>query len=100
MKSFETFREIGDWTISQMTQKSPSCFNSNVRVERYKVTIEKIEEPKEVICARIQTIWDECDNHHNWRSIEEKANKYGYELKGHAGSNRKKFWLKEQNETT
>ena len=80
----ETFREIGFYERSQWTQAEPSCFNGSVRVRRYRVTIEEIDEPVEVICARLQKMWDECDNHHHHAPLEAAARKYGYDLRERA----------------
>ena len=89
MKTFETFNELKGYTISQLTKKEPSCFNGMVDIEKYKVTIEKIEESKEVYRERLQKMWDECDNHHNWNPLKAKAEQMGIELQGDSGSKRK-----------
>ncbi|MEK6879597.1 MAG: hypothetical protein AABY22_08320 [Nanoarchaeota archaeon] len=57
MISFETFSRIGDREIQDMKQNQPSCFNSTVRILKYKVTCELIEEPKEVYAERLNKIW-------------------------------------------
>jgi hypothetical protein len=89
---FETFRKVGAYEIGGLTKKEPSCFNSQLRIEKYKVTIEKIEEPIEVLQNRLQEIWGNCDNHHHWDVITEKAKELNYTLVGHAGnSNIKHF---------
>lgn len=85
---FQTFKEFGTYYLREMTDKEPSCFNSTVRVQQFKVTIEPIEESKEVYQERLQKLWDECDNHHHWLPLESKAKELGVELKGRAGSKR------------
>lgn len=80
MRSFETFREISDYTIDNLTFENPSCFNGDVRVIKYKVTIEKIEESIEVIQKRIQKLWDECDNWHHREPLRRIGKKYGLNL--------------------
>jgi hypothetical protein len=87
---FETFRDFGNYEVSNMTSKEPSCQNGNVRIVKYKVTIELIEEPFEVIAERLQKLWDECDNWHHVSSLTSYAKKIGYELKGSSGSKRLK----------
>lgn len=87
---FKTFKQFGDYDVRGMTKPEPSCFNGMINVEKYKITIEKIKEPAEVVCARIQKLWDENDNMHNWACIQHKAKEYSYELKGMGGSKRKK----------
>jgi len=64
METIETFREITGYWLNELKKEDPSCFNSIVEVEKYRVTIEKIEEPKEVYQKRLQKLWDECTNHH------------------------------------
>ena len=87
-KIFETYRRIGDYTISDMTQDKPSCFNGTVSVRKFKVTISVIDEPIEVIRERIQELWDKCDNYHHWDSLRAVAKEYGFELVGSVGSKR------------
>jgi hypothetical protein len=88
--TFETFREIGPYTKSNLIQPEPGAFNGNVRVRKYKVTVELVAESLEVIHARIQKLWSECENHHHWDPIQEEAKKYGLELQGNAGDRRRK----------
>jgi len=86
--SIETFRKIGSWELSNLTNKEPSCFNRDVSFKKWKVTIEPIEEPIEVYQERLQKLWDECDNHHNWQPLKSAADSIGYTLSGSAGSKR------------
>ncbi len=88
--SFETFRDIGAWEKGNLTQKQPDSVNGWVRVVKYKVTVEVIDEPIEVIHARIQELWDKCDNYHNWTPINNCAARYNYTLIGSAGSKKNK----------
>jgi hypothetical protein len=86
--SFETYRNImGNYYVSQLADKEPSAFNGIVRFRKYKVTIELIEEPQEVLAERLQKLWDECDNLH---SIKAAAASIGYILQGRPGSKAKK----------
>jgi len=78
---FETFREFGAYEKRNLTEEEPSCFNGNVTVRKYKITAELIDESDEVIKARIQKLWDECDNHHHRSPLKAEAEKYGLELK-------------------
>ena len=36
--SFETFREIGSYTIGNLKQEKADCFNGLVSIKKYKVT--------------------------------------------------------------
>lgn len=87
---FETFRKIGAYEESNLRQKDASCFNGMVNIRKYRVTIEPIEEPKEILAERLQKLWDECDNYRHWTPLHKAAKEIGYELKGSLGSLRKK----------
>ena len=87
---FETFKQIGSYQQSILESKDATCFNGIVNFRKYRVTIELIEEPKEVLAERLQKLWDECDNYHNWNPLKNAAKEIGYELNGHAGSLRNK----------
>jgi hypothetical protein len=88
--SFETFRKIGAYEQGTLQSHKPSCFNYEVSIRKYRVTIEPVEEPNEVLAERLQKLWDECDNHHHWQPLRGAAAQIGYELQGNAGSKRKK----------
>jgi hypothetical protein len=79
-KSFETFRNIGNCAISNLTQKEPSCFNGSVSVVKYRVTVEVIEEPVEVLQERVRKLWRETKNMHHWMPLQNEAKKLGFEL--------------------
>lgn len=86
---FETYRELAGYWQTQLEQEHPSVFNGWVRVRRYRVTVEEVPEPLEVLRSRLQTLWDECDNHHHWTPLKKAAAEIGCELIGSAGSKRK-----------
>jgi len=88
--SFDTFTKIGLFEQHNLQSKEPSCFNGNVSIRKYKITIEPIEEPNEVLAERLQKLWYECDNYRHWTPLKNAALQIGYELKGNAGSLRKK----------
>lgn len=80
--SFETFRDPrGSYNIGNMTEKEPSCFNGKVSIRKFKVTIELIDEPVEVIQERIKQLWAKCNNYHHWEPLKDVGKKYGIELK-------------------
>lgn len=84
-KIIETFDPPGSYDLR--SQSEPSAFNGIVRVERFRITIEKIEEPIEVIGERLEKLWTNSNNHHHYYPIENKAASLGYELKGKFGEN-------------
>ncbi len=88
----ETFRQpcsydIRDWDGPRF--KEPYCFNGIVAVRRYRITVEQIEEPVEVLGARLQKLWDESDNHHDHDPLRTMAERIGYELKNYRGEKRR-----------
>ncbi len=75
---FETFRKFGNYDVTSYTQKEPSCFNGNVNIHKYKITVEVIAEPIEVLEQRLQKLWDECNNSHNVEPLRNAAKEIGY----------------------
>ncbi len=63
---FETFRQISNYEISNLTFKKPSVINY-LSYRKYKVTIEPIEEPVEVYIERLNDLLD------NSKSYTEKS---------------------------
>lgn len=74
----ETFNPPGRWSLRE--QREPSCFNGIVEVVRYRVSVERIEEPDEVIRARIGALWNASDNHHHWTPLQRVGARYGMTL--------------------
>ena len=88
--SIETFRKIGSYEMSNLKSNEATCFNGNVNVRKYKVTIELVEEPNDVIIERLQKLWDECDNYHHWTPLRIEAKKYNYEFPNSPSTKRNK----------
>ena len=78
--TFETFQKPGSYEVGRMKDDNPSCFNGWVRVKKYKVTIEPIEESKDVYFERLNKMWRECDNHHHYQPLMATAARLGIEL--------------------
>jgi hypothetical protein len=78
--SFETFKAPSFYALHAMKQDEPSCFNSVVNVRRYRITIERIEEPDEIIRERVQKLWDHGDNHHHWNALRAAGKHVGLDL--------------------
>ena len=77
---FETFREFRESTQQNLTQDYPSCFNRIVRIKKYRITIEEVEETDEVIRDRIRKLWNspEVQGNHYYRStLLAAAREYG-----------------------
>ena len=79
-KVFETFRRLGNWEASNLKQREPSCWNGVVSVRRYRITIEEIEEPVEVIAERLRDLWRNSDNYHHYEPLQKAAREIGIEL--------------------
>lgn len=77
---FETFRKIGTYQLRDLKQDEPSCFNQEVNVKRYRVTIEEIEEPVEVLAERLRLLWQNSRNIHDLDPIHAVAKQLGIEL--------------------
>lgn len=84
----ETFNKPSLYTLN--LKDDPYCLNGYVAVVKYKITVEVVEEPKEVYRERLQRLWDDCDNHHHWTPIKAKAKSLGIDLEGSPNKNRKK----------
>ena len=77
---FETFRPPSDYMLRDLQEAVPACFNSFVRVRKYRVTYELIDEPDEVVADRILKLWRESDNYHDVEPLRKEAAKIGLEL--------------------
>jgi hypothetical protein len=69
---------VGDLTVYR--HDAPSCLNGDVRVHKMRVTVELVDEPVEVIQARIQDLWERCSNYHHWDPLKQAAAKVGLTL--------------------
>lgn len=77
----ETFLYPGPWHTRQFERHNePSVFNGIVSVRKYRVTFEAIDEPDDVILARIHELWERCDNMHSVRPLIDAAEELGAEL--------------------
>lgn len=89
-REIERFGRLSDYSLLELERhnKEPSCFNGIIEIERYRITVEKIEEPKEVLGARLQSLWEKCDNWHHHDALKATAKWLGIELMGDFGSKR------------
>ena len=81
-----TFRPLGSHTLADLSQDGPSCFNGMVRIRKYKLSYEVIDEPVEVLQERLQRLWDYSTNYHDSTPLQQEAKKLGYKLVGMRGS--------------
>lgn len=79
MQAFETFGDPED-QIKRLIKDAPSAFNGLVRVERYRITVERIEEPEEVLKARLQELIDQPGHIDKNKQVRKAAAKLGIAL--------------------
>jgi hypothetical protein len=89
VSQIETFRDPRGCSISSLCQEKPSCFNGHVSVFRWRVTVEKIDEPIETITERLEMLWRKSDNHHDYQPLMDAAESIGYTFTGKWGQDRK-----------
>ena len=71
----ETFRNILDtYTINRLKDEKPSFVNS-LSYRKYKITVELIDESKEVLTERLKKILSETTNYKYIQLIKEEIHK-------------------------
>lgn len=75
----ETFRNPSH-VLSSQRQDNPSCYNGFVCVERYRITVELIEEPQEALKARLQDLLATATRKDAVREIHAEAKRLGITL--------------------
>lgn len=71
-RAFETFREPTDYAVGNLTSDKPTVGNQTVNVQRFQITIERIEETPEVYHERLQKMFWESSNTHDWSPLQEE----------------------------
>lgn len=79
-REFTTFRRLASYEIGNLTWTTPDCVNGDVRVRQYRITCELIDEPIEVIHARIIELWERGDSYHQRLPLQHEAARYGLNL--------------------
>lgn len=77
---FETFSKLNEYRLRDLMQEEPYCWNGMVAVNKYRVTIEVVEEPTDVVAERLRKLWRECDNMHDLGPLRAEAAQLGIEL--------------------
>lgn len=80
-KVVETWGEPSFTWNTFWTEMPTDAINGNIKIERYRVTVEKIEEPIEVLRARLLKLWrtDEHNPHH-YEAFQHWAEKLGMDF--------------------
>lgn len=75
---FETYQKVDFYDTSRLTMSEPYTGNGMVRIRRYRITVELIDEPIEVLRDRLLRLWRESErNLHIWRPMDEVAEELG-----------------------
>jgi hypothetical protein len=82
-EEYITFQEPKKYQLP--ISDKPSSFNGLVEVEKYRIIVEKIDEPKEIICERLEKLWITENNFHHYDPLSKKAEELGYQFKGKFG---------------
>ena len=76
-ESVETFRDIRGYQLKELANTKPSGINS-LNYKKYRITVEELEESKEIYEERLQEIYD--DKHSGFKiksSVLQEAKKIG-----------------------
>lgn len=79
-KVIETFFKPTEWSLRRFEHSEPSCMNGQVSIKRYRLTVEEIEEPIEVLHERLRKLWRQETNPHRWGPIKSEAKRLGLDL--------------------
>jgi hypothetical protein len=78
--TFQTFFPVGTHNIRDWTQSKPSSFNALIRVKKYRVTIEEVQEPEDVIIDRLVELYKNADSYRERAAIEDYAEACGFNI--------------------
>lgn len=80
-RQIETFMQPASYEMDAFARfNAPSCFNGIVRVRRYRITAELIQESDDVIFERIRAMWQAGENHHSMAPLNWAAAQIGRTL--------------------
>lgn len=80
LRVIETFFPIEDYEILNWENYQPSCVNGSLNIEKYRITIEKIDEPKQIIKDRLRLLLRKCKNFHHYEAFQKKAKKLNIKI--------------------
>jgi hypothetical protein len=78
--AIETFHKPGSYERGQWVRNAPSVGNGEVSVRRFRITVEEIAEPVEVLAERLRGLWRGTTNHHHWDPLKAEARRLGVTL--------------------
>ncbi len=79
-KQIEVFGLPNDYLLGQLGKREPTIWNGQVSVKRYRVTVEEIEEPAEVLKERLLALLMQRGHIENANSIRAEAKRLGITL--------------------
>ena len=75
-----TYETYGDprYAIERHYRPEPTAFNGIIEIRRYRITVELIDEPVEVLRERLKKLWRETERSmHRWDPMRAEALKLG-----------------------
>jgi hypothetical protein len=76
--------------LQTSNRREPFCFNDEVGFERYRVTVERVEESADILFERLVELWETTDNFHHWTPLKDAAEKIGRKFTTQPGSRRER----------
>jgi hypothetical protein len=83
----ETYKNPVYWMPTDITEGHPTCIEGVVNIRKYRVTCHIIDEPKAVLCARLQDLWGKASSTQDIEYLKFEADLLDYQLQGEPGSN-------------
>ena len=80
VKKIEVFGLPNDRVLAQLGKTEPNVWNGEVSVKRYRITVEEIEEPAEVLKERLQALLKRRGHIDDVDAIRAEANRLGITL--------------------
>lgn len=79
---FQAFNKPDCYALKSMRDhfSEPSCFNGIVHFRQCRVVAELMEEPTDILYARLLKLWHQSDNFHDDKPLREAAASIGREL--------------------
>lgn len=76
----EVFGKPSEYILTSMGKAEPNVWNSVVNVKRYRVTVEEIEEPQEVLKERLLALLNQRGHISHRQCIRDEAKRLGIDL--------------------
>lgn len=80
IKTSECYGLPNDYMLDCMGKPTPCVWNGEVHVKRYRISVEEVVEPADVLKARLQALLKERGHPDNDRAIRQEASRLGISL--------------------